>query len=68
MHRKVVDNFIVFNVNVEKGLSDLFLLFYCLFAINKLRRSTYLCTPSGNPFGLSLFILPLFFYPQNALF
>ncbi len=59
--RKTVDNFIIFNVYVEKGLLGPFSFILYLFAISKLHHSAYLCTPSGIPYGFSLLILPLFF-------
>ncbi len=37
-------------INVEKSQIFCDFSFYiCSFAMNKLRHSTYLCTPSGNP-------------------
>ena len=53
-------------IEVEKSKDLIFHLIIPFLAINKLRRSAYLCTPSGNPklkLWLSLLIPKLFSYP-----
>ena len=56
-------------IEVEKSKDLIFHLIIPFLAINKLRRSAYLCTPSGNPklkLWLSLLIPKLFSYPLET--